>query len=59
MREEVKAVCWARGRQVEAHFTDGTTLTGEAIGLNEDASLILRTQDARTIRSAPADVGVL
>lgn len=53
LREEVKAVCWARGRQVEAHFTDGTTLTGEAIGLNEDASLILRTQDARTIRSAP------
>ena len=45
LREEVKAVCWARGRQVEAHFTDGTTLTGEAIGLNEDASLILRTQD--------------
>ena len=30
LREEVKAVCWARGRQVEAHFTDGTTLTGEA-----------------------------
>ena len=53
LREEVKAVCWARGRQVEVHFTDGTTLTGEAIGLNEDASLILRTQDGTDHTSAP------
>ena len=70
LREEVKAVCWARGRQVEAHFTDGTTLTGEAIGLNEDASLILRTFRApgdfdldaylaNDLESAIADVGVL
>ena len=59
LREEVKAVCWARGRQVEAHFTDGTTLTGEAIGLNEDASLILRTQDGTDHTVRTADVGVL
>lgn len=59
LREEMKAVCWARGRQVEAHFTDGSTLTGEAIGLNDDASLILRTSDGveHTVRTA--DVGVL
>ena len=59
LREEMKAVCWARGRQVEAHFTDGTTLTGEAIGLNEDASLILRTQDGTDHTVRTADVGVL
>lgn len=59
LREEMKAVCWARGRQVEAHFTDGTTLTGEAIGLNEDASLILRTQDGADHTVRTADVGVL
>ncbi|NMM98988.1 biotin--[acetyl-CoA-carboxylase] ligase [Bifidobacterium olomucense] len=59
LREEMKSVCWARGRQVEAHFTDGSTLTGEAIGLTEDASLILRTDDGveHTVRTA--DVGVL
>ena len=59
LREEMKAVCWARGRQVEAHFTDGATLTGEAIGLNEDASLILRTQDGADHTVRTADVGVL
>ena len=59
LREEMKTVCWARGRQVEAHFTDGTTLTGEAIGLNEDASLILRTQDGTDHTVRTADVGVL
>ena len=58
LREEVKAVCWARGRQVEAHFTDGTTLTGEH-RLNEDASLILRTQDGTDHTVRTADVGVL
>ena len=59
LREEMKAVCWARGRQVEAHFTDGTTLIGEAIGLNEDASLILRTEDGTDHTVRTADVGVL
>lgn len=59
LREEMKTVCWARGRQVEAHFTDGTTLTGEAIGLNEDASLILRTEDGTDHTVRTADVGVL
>lgn len=40
-------------------LTDGTTLTGEAIGLNEDASLILRTQDGTDHTVRTADVGVL
>jgi len=55
----MKAVCWARGRQVEAHLTDGTMLIGEAIGLNEDASLILRTEDGTDHTVRTADVGVL
>ena len=59
LHEEMKAVCWTRGRQVEAHFTDGSTLTGEAIGLNEDASLILRTEDGAVHTVRTADVGVL
>lgn len=59
LHEEMKTVCWARGRQVEAHFTDGTTLTGEAIGLNDDASLILRTEDGTDHTVRTADVGVL
>ena len=59
LREEMKAVCWARGRQVEAHLTDGTMLIGEAIGLNEDASLILRTEDGTDHTVRTADVGVL
>ncbi|WP_169173035.1 biotin--[acetyl-CoA-carboxylase] ligase [Bifidobacterium oedipodis] len=59
LREEMRAVCWARGREVEAHFTDGSTLVGEAIGLNEDASLILRTPDGTDHTVRTADVGVL
>lgn len=59
LHEEMKSVCWARGHEVEAHFTDGTTLTGEAIGLNEDASLILRTPDGENHAIRTADVGVL
>lgn len=59
LREEMKAVCWARGHEIEAHFTDGSTLVGEAIGLNEDASLIVRTPDGVDHAVRTADVGVL
>ena len=59
MREEVNGGVLGARPQVEAHFTDGTTLTGEAIGLNEDASLILRTQDGTDHTVRTADVGVL
>lgn len=59
LREGMKTVCWTRGRQVEARFTNGTTLAGEAVGLNEDASLILRAQDGTDHTVRTADVGVL
>ena len=59
LREEVLAVDWTRGHQVEAHFTDGSTLRGEAIGLGEDASLRLRTPDGEIHDIRTADVGVL
>ena len=41
------------------HMTIQTAVTGEAIGLNEDASLILRTQDGTDHTVRTADVGVL
>lgn len=59
LHEEMHAVCWARGRTVEAHFTDGTALTGTAVGLDNDASLILRTADGVEHTVHTADVGVL
>ncbi|PJM76703.1 biotin--[acetyl-CoA-carboxylase] ligase [Bifidobacterium felsineum] len=59
LRDEMKTICWASGREVEAHFTDGSTLTGEAIGLDDDASLVLRTSDGVDHMVHTADVGVL
>lgn len=59
LHEEMHAVCWARGRTVEAHFTDGTALAGTAVGLDNDASLILRTADGVEHTVHTADVGVL
>ncbi|KAB7788224.1 biotin--[acetyl-CoA-carboxylase] ligase [Bifidobacterium cebidarum] len=59
LRSEMKAICWARGREVEAHFTDGSTLTGKAIGLDDEASLVLRTSDGVDHMVHTADVGVL
>ncbi|MBT1174383.1 biotin--[acetyl-CoA-carboxylase] ligase [Bifidobacterium sp. LC6] len=59
LRAEMKAICWARGREVEAHFTDGSTLVGKAIGLDDDASLVLHTPDGVDHIVHTADVGVL
>ncbi|KFI91843.1 biotin-acetyl-CoA-carboxylase ligase [Bifidobacterium saguini DSM 23967] len=59
LRAEMRTVCWARGREVEAHFTDGSSLVGEAIGLDDDASLVLRTPDGVDHIVHTADVGVL
>lgn len=58
-RGETARICYTLGRHAVAHFTDGTEMEGEAVGLNADASLDLRTPDGivRTIRTA--DVGVL
>ncbi|MCH9276752.1 biotin--[acetyl-CoA-carboxylase] ligase [Bifidobacterium amazonense] len=57
--EETRQVCWTLGHEVEAHFTDGSTLRGEALALNADASLMIRTPDGKTHVVRTADVGVL
>lgn len=59
LREETQSVCWTLGRDVEAHCTDGSTLRGMAISLNEDASLTIRTADDGVHVVRTADVGVL
>ncbi|MBW3092617.1 biotin--[acetyl-CoA-carboxylase] ligase [Bifidobacterium sp. 82T10] len=57
--DETRRVCWTLGHGVEAHFTDGSTLRGEALALNADASLTIRTQDGNAHVVRTADVGVL
>lgn len=59
LRNETESVCLTLGRTAVAHFTDGTELTGEAVALNPDASLTIRTPDGRDHRVTTADVGVL
>nr|WP_239512519.1 biotin--acetyl-CoA-carboxylase ligase [Bifidobacterium aerophilum] len=56
---ETKACCWTLGKQVEAHFTDGSTLRGTALALNPDASLTIRDDNGETRIVRTADVGVL
>lgn len=59
LRGEVARICYTLGRHAVAHFVDGSEAEGEAVALNADASLDLRTSDGviHTIRTA--DVGVL
>ncbi|OZG60685.1 biotin--[acetyl-CoA-carboxylase] ligase [Bifidobacterium lemurum] len=59
LRDEAAAKSWTLGRRVEAHFVDGGTLEGEAIALNADASLTVRTDDGVEHVVRTADVGVL
>lgn len=57
--DETERICYTLGRHAVAHFVDGSEMEGEAVALNADASLDLRTSDGvmHTIRTA--DVGVL
>lgn len=57
--EEMLPVCWTIGKPCEAHFVDGSTLRGTAMGLNPDASLTLRDDNGGTHVVRTADVGVL
>ncbi|WEV41745.1 biotin--[acetyl-CoA-carboxylase] ligase [Bifidobacterium sp. ESL0682] len=56
---EARAACWTLGRQVEAKFTDGSTLTGSALSLNPDASLVIEDEHGARRTVHTADVGVL
>ena len=55
----MEKICYTLGRHAVAHYVDGSEMEGEAVALNADASLDLRTADGivHTIRTA--DVGVL
>lgn len=57
--EEMLPICWTVGKPCEAHFVDGSTLSGTAMGLNPDASLTLRDANGGTHVVRTADVGVL
>lgn len=59
LRDRVTAESWMFGKPVEAHFTDGSTLRGEAVALGMDASLTVRTPDGADHVVRTADVGVL
>lgn len=57
--DEMRPLCWTLGRRVTVHYADGTTMPGEALALNDDASLTVR-DDAGALRHVrTADVGVL
>lgn len=57
--KEATSRCYTLGRPAIAHFTDGSELAGEAISLNADASLTMRTPDGQLHCIRTADVGVL
>lgn len=57
--EETRGKCWTLGREVEAKFTDGSTLTGKALSLNADASLTIEDGSGTSHVVKTADVGVL
>jgi BirA family transcriptional regulator, biotin operon repressor / biotin---[acetyl-CoA-carboxylase] ligase len=59
LRDEASAVCWTLGRQVEVQSVDGSSVCGEALSLNADASLTVRDESGvcRVVRTG--DVGVL
>ncbi|MFC5221094.1 biotin--[acetyl-CoA-carboxylase] ligase [Bifidobacterium leontopitheci] len=59
IRDEALPLLWTLGRRVEVTFVDGGTLTGTAIGLNEDASLQVRGDDGADHDVHTGDVGVL
>lgn len=59
VRDETLPLLWTLGRRVVVTFVDGTTLTGTAIGLNDDASLQVRGDDGADHDVHTGDVGVL
>lgn len=59
LADEMRSVCWTLGRPVEVHYTDGETLRGTAVALNDDASLSVRDADGTLHVVTTGDVGVL
>ncbi|MBB2955486.1 BirA family biotin operon repressor/biotin-[acetyl-CoA-carboxylase] ligase [Bifidobacterium commune] len=59
LRDETGAVCWTLGQQVEVRSTDGSSVRGEALSLNADASLTVRDESGISHVVRTGDVGVL
>ncbi|WEV63760.1 hypothetical protein [Bifidobacterium sp. ESL0732] len=57
--EETRAKCWTLGREVEAKFTDGSKIRGQACSLNLDASLTIQDEHGAPHVVKTGDVGVL
>lgn len=57
--EETRVDCWTLGREVEAKFSDGSSLKGRALSLNPDASLTVQDESGAPHIVKTADVGVL
>lgn len=59
VHDEAERICYTLGRHAVAHYVDGSEMEGEAVALNADASLDLRTPDGNVHTIRTADVGVL
>ena len=59
LHRRIAEECWTLGKPVLVHRTDGTTLTGEAVAINEDASLSVRDDSGQVHVVRTGDVGVL
>lgn len=59
LRSEMRHVCWMMGREIEAQLTDGSTVRGVVVALNDDASISVRTSDGGRRALLASEVGLL
>ncbi|WP_239519351.1 biotin--[acetyl-CoA-carboxylase] ligase [Bifidobacterium ramosum] len=59
LRSEMRHVCWMMGRTIHAQLIDGSSVRGEVIALNDDASLSVRTLDGGTRALLSSEVSLL
>ncbi|RSX55248.1 biotin--[acetyl-CoA-carboxylase] ligase [Bifidobacterium samirii] len=59
LHSEMRHVCWMMGRRIEAQLSDGTSVTGEVVALNDDASISVRMPSGEVRPLLASEVGVL
>jgi BirA family transcriptional regulator, biotin operon repressor / biotin---[acetyl-CoA-carboxylase] ligase len=59
LHNEAREMCWTLGRKVEVNMNDGLKLRGEALFLNDDASLSVQDEFGVLHVVRTADVGVI
>lgn len=59
LHREIHTQCWTLGRNVKAQLANGSVLHGEAVSVNNDASLMIRTTTGELHIVRTGDVGVL